>query len=423
MQVLCLWLPTKRERLTALAEACLAFSPQVALGTESVFLEIEGSEHLISREECILRLKEVLQVLDLPARLAIARSVATAQGFARFGVSSRDALPIESLSDYLQPFAPEPFRGVELFHKLGVQTLGDFLKIPRRELPARFGKLGLLAYERLLEAERVAWPRFQPIEKLAERVDLDSAAQIATLEPVFFLLKTAFHRIFLRLYARREKLAACTIKLHLNKFSGRGDRVTELRFPLPQGEVKNVLTLAAERLQKELELRPLEDALEGVSVFVTDTAPFPNTQKDFFSKVEEEREAWASLVGRLHERLGEQAAFLSIPQPRLRPEASWAKTLLEGLHGEAVSTPLRPLRLLSSPLPLRRVGDWLLAADKKWRFTAFRGPERLRGEWWLGGFEREYFVVETEVQETLWVFTAPESPTAPRSLWLHGIYD
>lgn len=435
MRVVCLLLKGKEERLhrrdqyeerlQSLAEACLSFSPQVAMGSNAVFLEIEGSRHLFSADECILRLKEVLQVLDLSASLGIASSVPSALAFARFGKTSRDTLPIDALADYLQPFAPTPFDEVELFRKLGVATLGDFMKIPRRELPARFGKLGLLAYERLLEAERIAWPRFQPAEKIAERVDFESAAQIHTFEPVLFLLKTAFQRIFLRLYAHRKKLAAFTVKFHLNKFSARAERVSEIVLPLPQSEVKNVLQIAAERLSKELELRPLEDALEGVSILVADTAPFHDTQRDFFSKVEEEREAWASLVGRLHERLGAQAAFLAAPAPRLLPEASWSKTLDEKERGTFVEAPLRPLRLLNPPLRLQRLGEWLIAPEKKWRLKAFQGPEKLEGEWWLGGFEREYFRVDTEGGEQLWVFTAPVcvKPGSPRALYLHGFYD
>ena len=171
------------------------------------------------------------------------------------------------------------------------------------------------------------------------------------------------------------------------------------------------------------ENRPLEDTLEGVSIFVTDTAPFHEAQRDFFSKREEEGLAWAALVGRLHERLGQAKAFLAMPAPRLLPEASWGKTLDEQERGTPMSVPLRPLRLLDPPLRLQRVGDQLVGHELRWRFTGFHGPEKLSGEWWLGGFEREYFSVETQTGETLWVFTAPGKENAPRELWLHGIFD
>jgi hypothetical protein len=442
MKVVCALLsPEHAARAPALAEACLAFSPQIAVGSggavtgaaggAAVFVEIEASHHLFDQHECIRRLREMLELLEVSAKIGVAPTVPEALAYARYGVSETDALPVEALSVFLNPFAPVPASGFEPFRKLGVLTLRDFKKIPRAELPSRFGKQGLLAYERLLEAARVAWPRWAPAEVLEERADFDCAAQIQGFEPVFFLLKTAVQRIFLRLYARRLKLAAFTVTFHLNKFSAVPERVSEIGLPLPQSEPKGVLMLAHERLSRELEQRPLEDALEGLTIRVTDTAPFREAQRDFFVKREEESLAWAALVGRLAERLGAGKAFLAAPAPRLRPEASWTKTLEESERGTAVPAPLRPLRLLDPPRRLQRLGDQLVSRERHdvhtWRFTGFRGPEKLRGEWWLepGGFEREYFHVDTESGETLWVFTAPVSaqPDAPRGLWLHGVFD
>lgn len=406
-----------------MAEACLAFSPQVAVGSDAVFVEIEGSRHLFSESECIQRLHEMLELLELKAKVAVAATVPAALAFARYGGRDVDQLPVEALADFLHPFHPEPFPALEVFRKLGVITIGDFKKIPRAEIPSRFGKQGLLAYERLLEAARVAWPRWKAADKIEERVDFDFAAQIHTFEPVLFLLKTAVQRVFLRLYARREKLAALRVTFHLNKLKGVPARISEVNLPLPQSEVKPVTFLLAERLSKELENAPLEDALEGLTLLVLDTAPFQEAQRDFFSKREEEGLAWAALVGRLTERLGASRAFLAVPTPRLLPEASWGKTLDENERGITVRVPLRPLRLLDPPVRLQRLGDLLVSRERRWRFTSFHGPEKLRGEWWLGGFEREYFHVDTSEGETLWVFTAPVEEGAPRGLWLHGVFD
>jgi protein ImuB len=423
MRVLCLFVGPCCDRIPSLAEACITLSPQVAAGSCAVFVEIGASRALFSEQECIHRARKVLELLDLKASIGLANDPATALSFARFQIRGKDALPLEALAHYLSPFSPEPLGELEVFRKLGILTIGDFLKVPRRELPSRFGKAGLLAFEKLLRAGEVAWPRFHPPEKILERVDFECAAQIETFEPVLFLLKSAFERVFLRLHARRQKLAAFTVRFHLNKFSASRERASSILLPLPQSEPKSVLSLARERLMKELENQPLEDSLEGISVEVSDTAPLRDTQRDFFTKVEEEREAWASLVGRLQERLGAGAAFLAHPTPRLLPEASWGKALLEEESGTLVDVPLRPLRLLDPPLRLQRVGDWLLSHQRRWRFTGFTGVEKLKGEWWLGGFERDYFRVETEEGEDLWVYTASVGEGGPKGLWLHGVFD
>lgn len=426
MRVVCLYTGAALEpsRRSALAEACLLFSPQVALGTDAVFVEVGHSSKLFTEQEVIRRVREILEALDVAARIGLANDAPTALAFARYGLRSREALPVEALACYLSPFSPRPFEGLEAFSKLGVLTLEDFQRIPRSEIPSRFGKLGLLAFERFLSAGVTAWPRFTPEEKIAERADFECAAQIETFEPVLFLLKSAFQRLFLRLYSRRLKLAAFEVKFHLNKFSSGAERVVEIKLPLPQSDPKSVLALSAERLTKELELRPLEDSLEGVSLVVADTAPFHEAQKDFFSRVEEESQAFAALVGRLEERLGRGGVFHAKPMPRLLPEASWGKTLDEEDRGTLVEVPLRPLRLLDPPERLQRLGDTLVSASRRrWRFTSFTQVEKLAGEWWLGGFEREYFRVHTEQEETLWVFTASVSEGGPRGLWLHGFFD
>jgi hypothetical protein len=257
-----------------------------------------------------------------------------------------------------------------------------------------------------------------------ERVDLDFAAQIETLEPVLFLLKMVLDRALARLFARREKILEFDLTFRLNRFSPLRERVSEVRLPLPHSDPAALLALLRERLNAELARRPLEAALEGLTLTVRGTAPFLDAQRDLYSKAEAEREAWASLVARLRERLGEAAAFRAVPAPRLLPEASWERSAAS-CAGVTVPAPARPLRLLDPPLALRRKGATLAClssarntatARREWRIVAFRGPERLRAEWWLAPVAREYFRVETET-DTLWVFQSEGA------LFLHGFFD
>jgi protein ImuB len=405
-------LPRLRQCLPALAEACLAFSPQVALGEEAVFAEIGASHQVISPEEVLTRLAKLLGEAGIQARVATAGDLPSALAFARYGTRRRESLPVEALSDYLSPFRAAAFSPAALFRKLGVETMGDFLQVPRAEIPARFGREGWEAYERYLRAEQIAWPRFVPEEKIMERADFDFASRIENLEPLLFLLRHILHRTFLRLNSRREKIVDFDLIFHLNRFAADRARVSEVRLPLPQSEQKALLQLLQERLGKELEKRPLEEALEGVSLLVRATAPAHDSQRNFFSKAEEEREVFSSLMARLRERA---SVFSATPSPRLLPEASWRKTV-QPEKGELVETPLRPLRLLPSPLPLRRQGEILSGIGRQWAIRGFHGPERLKGEWWLGGFEREYYRVDTEA-ESLWVFRTTQG------LFLHGVFD
>lgn len=413
MQVVCLF-PTDPSILPSLAEACLVFSPQVAQAEEAVFVEVSASRHLFTLEECFVRLRQIVAHFSVNTRVSWAEDIPTALAFARFGVTRREALPVEALADFLSPFQRQEFTSAPLFRKLGVANLEDFLRVPRAGLASRFGKEGLFAYERLLRSGEVAWPRFVPPEKLLERADFDFASRVENLEPVLFLLRNLLHRIFLRLYARKQKLVDFTLTFHLNRFCAQRERHSVFHLPLPQSDPKALLSLMQERLARELELRPLEEALEGLSFEVQGTAPMLDAQREIFSRAEEEREAWASLVARLEEKLGSGSAFLAVPAPRIRPEASWTKSL-EKDPGTVVATPPRPLRIFP-PLPLTRKGERLSHGRRHWNLLSFQGPEKISGEWWLGGFCREYFRVETET-ETLWVFRDEAG------LFLHGVFD
>ncbi|MGZ6469353.1 MAG: hypothetical protein ACXWQJ_18775 [Bdellovibrionota bacterium] len=419
MVVVCVLLKEDFTKLPTLAEACLAFSPQIALSHEAVFVEVAGSLQLFSLEQCFIRLQEIVETFGLKATISSATDLPSALAFARYGISVRERLPLEALSDYLSPFAPSDFSPASLLRKLGLNTLGDFLQIPLREIPSRFGKDGSHAYAKIFDAKRIAWPRFVPPARIEEKAELDFAARIENLEPVFFILKGLIDRIFFRLFARAEMLTAFRLRFRLNRLAGARERLVEVVLPLPQSDPKGVLLFLQDRIANELQKRPLEDLLESVTLEVTDTAPFRNAQKDFFSKVEEEKEAWASLVARLRERLGENSTFLAAPAPRLLPEAAWKKSLEPGKAELLPHVPLRPLRILRTPLPLRREGNYLRCQSRSWGIQAFEGPERVRGEWWLGGFAREYFCVETMGGEKLWVFREINET----ALFLHGIFD
>ncbi|MGZ6290346.1 MAG: hypothetical protein ACXWQO_19310, partial [Bdellovibrionota bacterium] len=343
MVVVCVLLKEDFTKLPTLAEACLAFSPQIALSHEAVFVEVAGSLQLFSLEQCFIRLQEIVETFGLKATISSATDLPSALAFARYGISVRERLPLEALSDYLSPFAPSDFSPASLLRKLGLNTLGDFLQIPLREIPSRFGKDGSHAYAKIFDAKRIAWPRFVPPARIEEKAELDFAARIENLEPVFFILKGLIDRIFFRLFARAEMLTAFRLRFRLNRLAGARERLVEVVLPLPQSDPKGVLLFLQDRIANELQKRPLEDLLESVTLEVTDTAPFRNAQKDFFSKVEEEKEAWASLVARLRERLGENSTFLAAPAPRLLPEAAWKKSLEPGKAELLPHVPLRPL--------------------------------------------------------------------------------
>src|SRR6185369_13524194 len=105
-KVSCIFYPAGLEaaRLTALAEACLRFSSQVALRPrEAVFLETGGNRLIHEPASLALRLKRLAERYGPQPRLAQGRHASEALALARYGMACVEELPLNALSDYASP--------------------------------------------------------------------------------------------------------------------------------------------------------------------------------------------------------------------------------------------------------------------------------------------------------------------------------
>src|SRR5690606_10938698 len=97
-----------------------------------------------------------------------------------------------------------------------------------------------------------------------------------------------------------------------------------------------------------------------IQLAVLESAPGSGSQREFFSRQEEECESWSSLVGRLSEKLGKDRVFVAEWLERRIPERAWRAQVPRALwsppelsrgsqeqrqDGVALSLPDRPSRL------------------------------------------------------------------------------
>jgi protein ImuB len=463
-RVACLWLPNAGTReLTAireLAEACLRFTPQVAVrGDEAVFLHIGACRQLFTEDWLLLRMRALAKRFGCPTpRIAIANDAPTALAMARFGEPDARKLPLEALADYASPFALDEETHkksaliVRLLKELGLRTLEDFSKLPAGSLASRFGREGAELSREIEDNLKAPWPMFRVPEQVCEQTtleDVETLGAVAGLEPLFFVLKTVIDRAMARLRARGLRAARVDLTFTLER--PHVPRSWAIALPLPQGSAHGLLPILRDRLYHDLERRPLAAPVTAARLTVIETAPGHGAQKDFFNRREEEAEAWDALVARLSEKLGRNRAFMAMPVDRHLPEGTWMPVLemretpkpkrprwsaaesSAALDLAAVAAaefaipdePARPLRLLPKPERIRLQGDILARAPgKRWRALEWHGPERLSGEWWLDarnarGFARDYYRVVTESGEQLWVFQTSRQS----ELYLHGYFD
>ena len=447
--IACLYAP-ESVHLNAFAEACLQLTPTVALrNSEAVFLNFQGCDRLWTSQGLRLRLQVLQRRFQIQGQWAWAKDAGQALVEARYGVAGvqiQRPPPLEALLDYFEPLRPlsdEERRPIEKLIKamrhLGLSRPRDLLDLPVTDLGSRFGPAALEIYQHLSRGYHKPWPRLTQQEVIQESLAIEFFENPQGVESLVFLLKNLMDRALSRVRVRGCRLSALELRLISERSYLREEpnaRTLPIHFPVPQSASREVLRIIHEKVTQELQRRPMCRALTDIDLRVTEMAPDPSQQKDFFLKTQEETEKLETLMLRLWEKLGRRTAFGARKISRHRPEASWQRECdLSALSLVSSSLRLktqeedeeallaeRPLRLLPQPLQLIKDGPllWSTTESKKWLGVGWSGPERLETEWWYGAEDlfRDYFTVTTEKGERLWVYQDRE-----KRLFLHGFFD
>jgi len=130
--------------LEALARWMMRFSPVVALASnDSIFLDLTGCERVFGGLEKLLnQVISPMKRFRVNARCAIAPTPGAAWAMAyasRKDVHIREASEIATALEDLPPIALRISRDVAgTLHHLGIDTIGQLMRLPRETLPARF---------------------------------------------------------------------------------------------------------------------------------------------------------------------------------------------------------------------------------------------------------------------------------------------
>ena len=423
----------------SLAEACLQWSPQIAVRKgEAVFLEISRSRNLFTERSIAARLLALGSRFGVQAQVTIENSAALALAMARYSGTSAgsDSLPLEALECFLDPFqdlSPDSARSLQqllvALQQLGISTVGDFCRLPSSGFPARFGKQGAALISQVRAAQLVdltAWPGFHRVEKITEEFE----CECENLEALSFVLRGLIDRAMARLRGRNERASIVELELEFENWSTLKElkRAWRVELPVPQGSAAGLLPIIKERLDFSFGKTALPAPARKVKFEVQETVPGRGAQKNFFNQKEEEDETRDALLARLAERLGSARVFMAQKQERYLPEESFVKlsgaklakkaelqqqVIFKGLIGT------RPTRITLQPEFLKKTNRLLVHSDgRRWDTLRWIGPERLSGEWFAeSAFARDYYRVVTLRGEQLWIFIEQGA------VYLHGYFD
>ncbi|MBO9710498.1 MAG: DNA polymerase Y family protein [Caulobacter sp.] len=426
-----------RAALEALCDWCVRFSPAVAIdGTDGLFLDIEGVDHLWGGEQAMLDdLLDRLARWGVPARGAIADTPGAAWALARYA-ADRAIAPPGGQSALLASLPVAALRLDEAAQaqlpRLGLFHVGQLLGLPRAQLAKRFGLAAVLRIDQALGSAREALAFRRPATPWFDR--------LAFFEPISALpdLERVTGDICALLAARLEAegKGARRFELVFHRLDGK-DQPVRVGLARPSREAPRIARL----LKPKLETVDPGFGIEVVTLWAADVETLSPAQRGLDAEAGASvEEGLAPLVDRLVNRLGENRVWRADPYESHVPERAVVRRAPLAAPAEAAAWDPerpRPTRLLRRVEPIEAVA--MLPDDPpvqfRWRGKTHRvlraeGPERIGQEWWRRAFEeagpgkvRDYYRVEDEAGERFWIFRAGlyGGETAPK-WWLHGLF-
>jgi hypothetical protein len=454
VRVACVYFPTPRD-LTSFSEACLRFTPEIAVRPErAVFLEIGKCRSLYSEESFRKRMQVMLGRYGdsylRDARVGIADDATRALVCARYAVEPGAegaldfaALPFESFHDFADPFGltneknRKPLAAmIRSLGLLGLGSVADFLRVPAAELASRFGAISLHVRSQIENSRGATWPQWAPREVIEETLELAHDDYCTSLEPLLFQTKGALDRVYARLQGRGLRCAGLGLELFLERHSAvrRPVRTFDFEFMMPQGSTRGTLPILQERLDREFAGTPLESAVLRLRLVVRETTPGYQRQQHLFDRRDDLDEAYHSIMAHLAESVGPGQVFRAVVREARLPEKSWKKREREDeLHADVeTQVAVRPSRLLARPrkievtrekIFLKVAGRGRAAAGfKSYTIRSWSKVERISADWLespvFQAVARNYYQVEIAEGPPLWIYEDEK-----HEFYLHGWYE
>ncbi|HEU4930023.1 MAG TPA: DNA polymerase Y family protein [Candidatus Krumholzibacteria bacterium] len=306
----------------------------------------------------------------------------------------------------------------DTLHKLGVNTLGEFLALPANGVRTRFGA-EIHRMHRVASGELASPLQPQPTsEPVLSSVHLDYPEN--DLERLMAVIDRSTRLLARTLDERGHVLRAITIQLEFDDRTKTAERLEPASPTLDLGQVADLIRL---RLTSVLAAHSAgttntgarkisAGGVTGIRVELDGVAARSN-QPDFFDiKPRRDSAAAARALARVRAELGENAVVKPVLRDGHLPEArfEWEPvTSLAAPQPRAVRHPPLVRRIFARPIPFSpgrhrdAEGELLKHIDEGTVRETF-GPYIVAGGWWSREVRREYYFVRTSNGRALWMY-------------------
>ncbi|MBI5611207.1 MAG: DNA polymerase Y family protein [Deltaproteobacteria bacterium] len=314
--------------------------------------------------------------------------------------------------------------------RLGIRTLGQLLQLPEADLRERHGEAVRQLHRRARDVFTEPLRPSHAQQELARHRDLEPPDD--QRDRLLFIAKGLLAEL-LKAAAERH-LAIAELHLRLELEVPHHHRQINQAAPRPGCRLVTTQVQTAEPslwephwlelLRLRLDATQLPARVERLGLRAETVAASAQQLKMWQLLAEagglarRDPQAAAEALARLKAALGDDVVRQAELQPAHLPEAQWRWAPLRELSaakptppsGQTLgSEPQLVRRILSKPAllpsrPKHEPDGWLLADWRQGAVTRRWGPYRVAGGWWSREVRRDYWFVETERGDILWVF-------------------
>ncbi|CAA0112373.1 Protein ImuB [Halioglobus japonicus] len=296
---------------------------------------------------------------------------------------------------------------VDSLRRAGLHTLGDLLQLPPTALGRRCGREFGHFLQQLLGQREDLQVDYRPPEAFSDTYWFGYEVKTNNeLMPAVQRLLQSLCR-----FLRNTQLRTSEVTWQL---AGMNNKLQDVcvRSTSSHSNWENWYQLSRIRFER----LQLSGGVEGLALTCEQLQPGQQDSIDLFSP-RNQREPLASLLDRLHNRLGLQAVEKVGCRDEHLPE--FALLISSDDTGDEVSTTTdraqRPFWLMPQPKALRQRGTQLY-----WNgaLELIYGPERIEDNWWQEAVSRDYYIAADNSGQHYWVFL----DRLARQWYIHGIF-
>jgi protein ImuB len=376
--------------LEAIGAWACQFTPKVSLEPpRALLLEVEGSLRLVGGLPSLKqKLKSGIEEMGFNATLASAATPRAALWFSRSSEKTLHAVPLEA--------ACTEEESLSFLKNIGIDTVGELMRLPREGLAQRCGQGLLDSLDRARGAAPEPRAFFEPPARFSARLELP--AQVAHAEGLVFAARRLLVQLEGLLTARQAGIRRFTLVLI--------DEEAESRIDVGLASPARDPDRLASLLHEKLSLIRLERPVEAIRVEATDFVSLNEFTSGIFGDAGADTEDWARLLERLRARLGHDAVCGLATHPDHRPEHAWRRVEPGEWDPHEYRQP--------GPRPLWLIEPRKLNEDE---FTSLAGPERIESGWWDGDeASRDYFIARLPEGALGWLYRENGN------WYLHGLF-